>query len=79
MASVIIAALTLLLLLAVPALADPLVTLDRNGALISIGPYGPNIVRVTLALDRDQARQSRARGSAASLIIAAGPIGRPKV
>lgn len=37
-----------------PALAQPLGTLDRNGGLVSIEPYGPNIVRVTIALDPAQ-------------------------
>ncbi len=35
------------------ALAAPIATLDRNGSLVSIEPYAPNIVRVTIALDRD--------------------------
>ena len=33
------------------AAADPLATLDRNGARVAIEPYGANIVRVTIALD----------------------------
>ncbi|WP_258191471.1 TIM-barrel domain-containing protein [Sphingomonas sp. PP-CE-3G-477] len=32
--------------------ADPLATLDRNGSLVAIEPYSPNIVRVTISLDR---------------------------
>jgi alpha-D-xyloside xylohydrolase len=36
------------------AMAGPLATLDRNGAIVSIDPYGPDIVRVTLSLDRKQ-------------------------
>lgn len=36
---------------AVPALAQPLASLDRNGSRVSIEPYAPNIVRVTIALD----------------------------
>lgn len=39
-------------LAASPALATPLATVDRHGALIAIEPYAPNIVRVTIALDR---------------------------
>lgn len=34
--------------------ADPLATLDRNGSLVSVEPYAPNIVRVTIATDRAQ-------------------------
>jgi len=34
-----------------PAGADPLSVLDRNGSLVSVEPYGSNIVRITLALD----------------------------
>lgn len=39
----------------IPAGAAPLATLDRNGGLVSIEPYAPNIVRVTISLDRSQA------------------------
>jgi hypothetical protein len=41
---------------ALPALAAPMAVLDRNGAAVSIEPYAPNIVRVTLATDPDTAR-----------------------
>uniref|UniRef100_UPI0035CA0E71 glycoside hydrolase family 31 protein n=1 Tax=uncultured Sphingomonas sp. TaxID=158754 RepID=UPI0035CA0E71 len=37
------------------AQADPLASLDRNGSRVAIEPYAPNIVRVTIALDRDLA------------------------
>jgi len=37
------------------ALAAPMATVDRNGSLVSIEPYAPNIVRVTIALDHDLA------------------------
>ena len=43
-----------LLAFATPALAEPLATVDRNGSLVAIEPYAPNIVRVTIALDRDE-------------------------
>jgi len=33
------------------ALAAPMATVDRNGSLVAIEPYAPNIVRVTIALD----------------------------
>jgi alpha-D-xyloside xylohydrolase len=36
------------------AFAAPLVTLDRNGAWVSIEAYGPNIVHVTIAADKDE-------------------------
>jgi alpha-D-xyloside xylohydrolase len=36
---------------AVPALAQPIATLDRHGSRVAIEPYAPNIVRVTIALD----------------------------
>jgi alpha-D-xyloside xylohydrolase len=39
-------------LLPLAAHADPLATVDRNGSLVSIEPYAPNIVRVTIAVDR---------------------------
>jgi alpha-D-xyloside xylohydrolase len=35
--------------------AAPLATVDRNGSIVSIEAYGPNIVHVTIALDSDQA------------------------
>ena len=35
------------------AMAAPLALLDRNGSLVSIESYGPNIVRVTLGVDKD--------------------------
>ncbi|RZM37563.1 MAG: glycoside hydrolase family 31 protein, partial [Sphingomonas sp.] len=38
--------------LTVQAKADPLATVDRNGSLVAIEPYAPNIVRVTISLDR---------------------------
>jgi len=41
------------LLLCGTALAEPLV-LDRNGTLVSVEGYGPNIVRITLAIDKTQ-------------------------
>ncbi len=36
------------------AFAAPLTTLDRNGAWVSVEAYGPNIVHVTIAADKDQ-------------------------
>jgi alpha-D-xyloside xylohydrolase len=35
------------------AMAAPLDLLDRNGSLVSIESYAPNIIRVTLATDKD--------------------------
>jgi alpha-D-xyloside xylohydrolase len=44
------------LLAGIPALAGAarLATLDRNGSLVAVEPYGPNIVRVTIATEADQ-------------------------
>lgn len=47
-------AATALTAFATPALAGPWGTLDRNGGLVSVEPYAPNIVRVTIALDPAQ-------------------------
>lgn len=35
--------------------ADPIATVERNGTLVSVEPYGPGIVRVTIATDRAEA------------------------
>jgi len=43
------------MLLASSALAAPLAAVDRNGAVVAVEPYAPNIVRVTIALDHDLA------------------------
>ncbi len=34
------------------AAAQPIATVDRNGSFVAVEPYAPNIVRVTIALDR---------------------------
>jgi alpha-D-xyloside xylohydrolase len=34
------------------AAAQPMATVDRNGSYVAVEPYAPNIVRVTIALDR---------------------------
>ena len=34
------------------AKADTLATRDLNGSLVAIEPYAPNIVRITISLDR---------------------------
>ncbi|WP_245646585.1 glycoside hydrolase family 31 protein [Sphingomonas soli] len=41
----------LAVLVAAPVAAQTLGTVDRHGSLVAIEPYGPNIVRVTIALD----------------------------
>ncbi len=41
--------------LATAAHADPLATLDRNGAWVSVEAYGPNVVHVTIAADKAEA------------------------
>ncbi len=35
-----------------PAIAEPIALLDRHGSRVAIEPYAPNIVRVTIALDK---------------------------
>ena len=35
--------------------ATPIVTLDRNGAWVAVEAYGPNVVHVTIAADKDEA------------------------
>jgi len=39
---------------AASALAAPMATVERNGALVAVEPYAPNVVRVTIALDHDR-------------------------
>jgi alpha-D-xyloside xylohydrolase len=41
--------------LASAAMANPLAVLDRNGSFVSVEPYGPNVVRVTISDQRDLA------------------------
>ena len=38
-----------------PALADPISTLDRDGAWVSVEAYGPNVLHVTIAADKAEA------------------------
>ena len=40
--------------IATSGFAAPIATVDRNGSLVSIEAYAPNIVRVTIATDRGQ-------------------------
>ena len=49
-------------LVSLSALAAPLATVDRNGAYVAIEPYAPNIVRITIALDRKQAELAPGEG-----------------
>ncbi|NGZ86625.1 glycoside hydrolase family 31 protein [Duganella aceris] len=44
------------------AQAAPLVTLDRNGAWVSIQAYGPNIVHVSIAADKAEALKAPGYG-----------------
>ena len=54
-----IACVALILLLAGElAVAAPLALLDRGGSQVSIESYAPNIVRVTISLDKDLALAS---------------------
>ena len=39
-------------LIAAAASAAPLASVDRNGSIVAVEPYAPNIVRVTISLDR---------------------------
>lgn len=39
-----------------PTPVAPIATLDREGAWVSIDGYGPNIIRITIAADRNEAR-----------------------
>jgi alpha-D-xyloside xylohydrolase len=48
--------------LAAPAHAAPLATVDRNGSIVAVEPYAPNIVRVTIAVDRAQAEAAPGDG-----------------
>lgn len=45
------AAIAALALSSLPAAAEPMARLDRHGSRVSVEPYAPNIVRVTIALD----------------------------
>jgi alpha-D-xyloside xylohydrolase len=47
-------ALASIFVLSSSALAAPIATLDRDGAYVSIEAYGPNVVHVTIAVDKDQ-------------------------
>ncbi|RYD28306.1 MAG: hypothetical protein EOP89_02810, partial [Lysobacteraceae bacterium] len=40
--------------IATSGIAAPIATVDRNGSLVSVEAYAPNIVRVTIATDRGQ-------------------------
>ena len=35
-------------------IAGPLAVLDRNGALVAVDAYAPNIIRITMAIDKQQ-------------------------
>lgn len=49
-------------ILAGSALAEPLKVLDRNGSYVGVETYAPNIVRVTLATNRDLAASAPGYG-----------------
>jgi alpha-D-xyloside xylohydrolase len=62
-----------------PAQAQPLVV-DRNGSVVSVEPYAPGIVRVTIALERDLATAEPGYGISAKpadsgWTHSAGPLG----
>jgi alpha-D-xyloside xylohydrolase len=48
--------------LTAPALAEPMALLDRHGSRVAIEPYAPNIVRVTIALDKALAQAAPGPG-----------------
>ena len=48
------ALLGLLVLAGLPAAGAPLATLERGGTFVSVEAYGPNILRITIAQDKDQ-------------------------
>jgi alpha-D-xyloside xylohydrolase len=52
-------------LLAGSAMAAPLALLDRNGSVVSVEPYAPNVVRVTIALDKGLAGNAPGYGISA--------------
>ena len=52
-------------LCASPAAAQSLATVERNGGLVSVEAYGPNIVHVTIALDRKEIDQGSGYGISA--------------
>lgn len=54
-----------------PAFAAPLATLDRHGSKVSIEPYAPNIVRVTIALETGRSAEPAGPG----IVAAAAPAG----
>jgi alpha-D-xyloside xylohydrolase len=45
---------TVLAALGPSALAAPIATLDRNGAYVSVESYGPNVLHVTIAVDKTE-------------------------
>ena len=56
------AAIASAFLLAGSAAAAPLVTLDRNGAFVAVEAYGPNIVHVTIAVDKAEVLKGPGHG-----------------
>jgi len=46
------AIVTVLAVIGQAAVAAPLATLDRNGAYVSVESYGPNVLHVTIAVDK---------------------------
>ena len=45
-----------------PALAAPLATVERNGSYVEVEPFAPNVVHVTIALERDLLHKERNYG-----------------
>jgi alpha-D-xyloside xylohydrolase len=58
--------LTLLVICTVVRAQNPRAVLDRGGSTVSLEPYAPNIIRVTLSLNRDPALAAPGYGFTAS-------------
>jgi len=62
----------LLLMSARVAVAAPLALLDRAGSQVSIESYAPNIVRITISLEKDLALAPAGFGALLRFVLAAG-------
>jgi len=45
-----------------PALSEPLANVERNGSYVEVEPFAPNVVHVTIALERDLLHQEKNYG-----------------
>jgi alpha-D-xyloside xylohydrolase len=46
-------------LLSTSAIAAPLATVERHGSYVAVEPFAPNVVHVTIALERDLTDKER--------------------